>query len=172
MRKLTPARTPRGRALRWLTLHRGITEQPPGSNTDRRADGIRAAQLRVRGSSEPVPWCGVWAGAALMAGGVKGIDARIASVYWIELQAKGGNRPFRGWTTDRRRVRRGDLVVLFGEGVHVGVVRRFVPGFVITDEGNTSAGQAGSQDNGGGAYRRVRPLKSVHGFALVRYPGE
>jgi hypothetical protein len=41
---------------------------------------------------------------------------------------------------------------------------------VVTEEGNTSSGPGGSQDNGGGCFRRVRPLSAVHGFALVNYP--
>ena len=39
--------TPRGKSLRWLSSHRGITEQPAGSNTDTRVDGIRTAQRKL-----------------------------------------------------------------------------------------------------------------------------
>lgn len=172
------ALTPRGRALRWLSTHRGITEDPPGSNTDKRPDGIRAAQIRLAAGSKYLvgkPWCGTWAGNALAAGGVRGIDGSMASVRWIEEQARRKERPFRGWTTDARKVQRGDLVVLFGYGVHVGVVRncRWAVrklGYIVTDEGNTSSGNEGSQDNGGGSYRRLRKLSDVHGYALVDYP--
>lgn len=171
--------TPRGRALRWLSTHRGLTEQPPGSNTDKRIDGIRAAQVRLAAGDKYLvgePWCGTWAGNALRAGGVK-VDGRVASVAWIEKQARAKRKPFRGWTTDPRQVQRGDLVVLFGKGVHVGVVRNCrwpvrKLGYIITDEGNTSSGNEGSQDNGGGSYRRLRKLSDVHGYALVDYPDQ
>ena len=172
------ALTPRGRALRWLTNHRGITEQPAGSNRDNRKDGITAAQKRCAGGADWLigqPWCGVWAYNALRAGRVKGISSRLASVALIEQDAKRSRGPFRGWTTnprDPRRVLRGDLVVLFGYGVHVGVVRKVYPrlGLIRTEEGNTSSGNAGSQNEGGGSYPRWRRLSDVRGFALVDYP--
>jgi hypothetical protein len=164
--------TSRGRALRWLTRHRGCTEQPAGSNTDQRADGIRAAQLRLGAFLFRQPWCGTWAASALLAADVKGVTSRLASVALIEDDARARRRPFRGWTTDWRKVLRGDLVVLFGRGVHVEVVRRVYPrlGLVRTEGGNTTAGTGGNQANGGGSYPRWRPLSAVHGFALVDYP--
>jgi len=168
--------TPRGKALHWLSTHRGITENPWGSNFDTRADGIRAAQRRCANGGtwlDRSPWCGEWQFSALKAAGVKGITSRIASVGLIEDDARAGRNGFRGWTTDYRRAQRGDLAVMFGRGVHVEGVRRILPkaGVVITDGGNTSSGNAGSQSNGGGSYRRVRKLSDVHGYALVRYPG-
>lgn len=175
---------PRGRALRWLTKHRGLTEIPPGSNTDNRRDGIRAAQVRcANGGSWLVgqPWCGTWCWNALHAAGVRGLTSRLASVALIEDDARAGRGCFVRWVTraDRRwyrKVRRGDLVVLFGRGVHVEVVRSVWTrraGFVITDGGNTSPeGAAGSQSNGGGSYRRRRPLSQIHGFAVVDYPNK
>lgn len=165
--------TPRGRALRWLTKHRGITEQPAGSNRDTRADGITAAQKRLGAWLVGLAWCGVWACNAAMAGGVRPEKPyRWAGVANIEDDAKAKRNGFRGWTRDHRDVLRGDLVVLFGRGEHVETVReiRALRGVVITDGGNTSAGDTGSQSNGGGAFRRERPLSAVHGFALVDYP--
>lgn len=167
--------TPRGRALRWLTKHRYVTEQPAGSNSDQRADGIRAAQIRCADGSTWLvgqPWCGVWCFNALRAGGVTGLSSRLASVALIEDDARAKRGPFRGWTSSHRAVTRGDLVVLFGRGIHVGVVRSVHPrlGLVRTEEGNTSSGNSGSQDNGGGAFPRWRRLADVHGFALVDFP--
>lgn len=169
--------TPRGRTLRWLTKHRGTTEQPPGSNTDQRAWGIHRAQVKcANGATWLVgqPWCGVWAFMACHVGGVRPKQPyRWASVAFIEDDAKAKRNGFRGWTTNPRTPLRGDLVILFGRGVHVGVVRKVYPtlGLVRTEEGNTSSGNAGSQDNGGGSYPRYRRLSDVHGFALVNYPG-
>lgn len=175
--------TPRGRALRWLSDHRGLTEQPAGSNRDNRADGITAAQKRcANGGTWLVgqPWCGVWAwNACCYAGGVKG-NSRWASVAFIEDDAKMRRNGFRGWKPKGAGVKgvlRGDLVVLFGRGVHVEVVREIKPlrpwrpyRVIVTDGGNTSSGNSGSQDNGGGAYRRERRMRDVHGFALCDYP--
>ena len=56
----------------------------------------------------------------------------------------------------------GDIAIFtFG---HTGIVERALPGSVMCIEGNTSPGQTGSQDNGGGVYRRQRNLALVRAF--------
>lgn len=176
------ALTPRGRALRWLTNHRGITEQPAGSNRDHRKDGITAAQTRLGAWLVGLAWCGVWACNAALAGGVKiAKPYRWASVALIEDDARAGVNGFLKWVPNvagdaRGKVLRADLAVMFARGQHVATFREFVhdaQGHVIaivTDEGNTSSGPGGSQSNGGGAFRRVRPISEVYGFARVNYP--
>lgn len=175
------ALTPRGKALRRMSTHRGITEEPDGSNTDRRPHkgdkrwGIRKAQEALGKWLVGLPWCGTWCAWALSAAGVRGVNYRQASVALIEDDARAGRAPFSRWLAPSgwRDVLRGDLVVWFGRGVHVEMVRAFkvVGGqvYVVTDGGNTSSGAAGSQSNGGGSFRRVRPLWQVHGFARVDY---
>lgn len=168
--------TPRGKTLRWCRRHRRYTEQPPNSNSDRRQYGIRHWQVQCAGGGGwlvGAPWCGVYCFNALKAAGVKNLSSRLASVALIEEDATKHRGPFRGWTTDPSKALRGDLVVLFGRGIHVGVVRQVNTKrrYLVTEEGNTSSGASGSQDNGGGAYRRVRPFSAVRGIALVDYPG-
>ncbi len=51
-----------------------------------------------------------------------------------------------------------------GVSDHVGLVESIHDGYIINIEGNTSSGTAGSQDNGGGVYRRVRPHSLVRGY--------
>lgn len=47
---------------------------------------------------------------------------------------------------------------------HVGIFHSYAQaGYINTVEGNTSSGDSGSQDNGDGVYRRVRPLKYIVG---------
>jgi hypothetical protein len=178
---MATALTPRGRAMRWLTNHRGITEDPAGSNRDNRSDGITAAQKRLGTWLVGLPWCGVWFANALLAADVDGVNYRLASVANIEDDAKAHRKPFRGWITTgdpnwSQKVLRGDGVVLFGRGVHVETVRSTAwayrkLGVIRTEGGNTSSGNAGSQNNGGGSYARYRRISDVHGFALVDYPG-
>jgi hypothetical protein len=174
--------TPRGRALRWLTTHRRITEQPAGSNRDFRKDGITAAQKRLGGWLVGKAWCGTWHANALLAAGVHGVSWRQASVAMIEDDAKARVAPYgRGWVTPaskdwHKRVLRGDAAVLFGRGVHVETVRSVSwqyrrLGLLVLEGGNTASGNKGSQSNGGGSYRRVRPISAVRGFALVDFPG-
>ena len=174
--------TPRGKALRRATNTRGITEQPSGSNSDHRKDGIRRWQTVCAGGGSWLvgqPWCGVRCHDVLLHAGVHGLSSRLASVALIEDDARAKRGPFRGWTTDPhqwgKKLYRGDLVVLFGRGVHVGLVREVNVrrGYVITEEGNTTSPTgSGDQSNGGGCFRRVRPLSAVHGFALVDYPDQ
>jgi GH24 family phage-related lysozyme (muramidase) len=162
---------PRGLALRWLTEHRGITENPNGSNTDDRTDGIRHAQLGCARNLVSQPWCGVWCFTALKAAGVPGINARMAGVALIEDDARAGRAPFRGWTTDRSRVMRGDLVVIGGRGVHVETVREVLgDGSVTTDGGNTNPGTPATSGKAYGAFQRRRFPGEIYGFALVDYP--
>lgn len=56
----------------------------------------------------------------------------------------------------------GDVVIYdFG---HTGIVESAVIGKITAIEGNTSAGSRGSQDNGGGVYRRTRSTSCVRAF--------
>jgi hypothetical protein len=178
LRGMSEHLTPRGKALHWASSHRGLTEQPAGSNTDNRRDGIRAAQIRcANGGSWLIgePWCGVWVYNALHAAEVVGISSRMASVSLIETDAKKRRRPYRGWASSiyDDRILRGDAVILFGPGIHVELLREVDTkrGVIVTDGGNTSSGSSGSQANGGGSFRRVRPFHDVYGVALINYPG-
>lgn len=153
----------------------GYTENPADSNCDNRSDGIKTSQLHTAGGGTWLlyqPWCGCWCFYGLESGGVQGLGSWMASVASIEEYAKGKNGCFKGWTTDRSKVKKGDLVVIGGYGVHVETVRGFNGSSTLTYGGNTSSGSSGSQSNGGGAYARTRSPGEVRGYALVRYPGE
>lgn len=166
----------RDKVALWHETHLGITEQPllppPGSNCDFRADGIRTAQDGCANGTwlRHEPWCGVWAWAGLHAAGLVPKGASwMALVSSIEDHARAHTGPFRGWTTDGSLVKKGDLVILFGRGVHAGTVRYVDDRYVYTWEGNTSSSSHGSQSNGGGSYRRTRARHvEVYGYALVR----
>lgn len=169
--------SPRQAALKHLEARVGYTENPPGSNFDSRPDGIHTAQdATAQGAHwlDRTFWCGEWCYYALEAAGVQGLDSSLASVALIEDNARAGRKCFVGWTNNKKQVRPGDLVVVGGRGVHVETCRAkpLSDGSVPTYGGNTSAGVAGSQSNGGGAFKRVRAPSEIYGFALVRYPGE
>jgi hypothetical protein len=67
----------------------------------------------------------------------------------------------------------------FGEAlaVHIGLVEKVgtgsngVPsGYIQAIEGNTSSGNSGSQNNGGGVYRRIRPANwGIRGYFYPKY---
>jgi len=164
----------RDAALAHLEKRVGYTEQPDGSNCDSRPDGIRTAQDHTASGTwlRGEPWCGCWCFYALEDGAVANLGSWMASVASIEDYARAGQKCFRGWTTDRSKVKKGDLVVIGGYGVHVETVRGFSGSSTLTYGGNTSPGTSGSQSNGGGAYARTRSPSEVRGYALVRYPGE
>jgi hypothetical protein len=161
----------RDKALAHLAARVGYTENPAGSNKDKRSDGVSTSQLHCLGW-DGEPWCGCWCYFGAEAAGVAGIDSSLASVAAIEEEARAGVAPYRGWTTDRSRVKPGDHVVIGGYGVHVETVRGISGSSTLTYGGNTSPGSGGSQSNGGGAYARTRYPSEVRGYALVRYPGE
>lgn len=154
-------------ALRWALDQVGTHEDPAGSN---RGPGITSWQNHFGSWLIGQPWCGVFVGTAVeRAGG--DVTARVAAVAFIEDDAKRGINGFRAWITTHADARPGDAVVLFGRGVHVGMVVSVdrARGIVHTVEGNTSPGTSGSQANGGGVYKRERRFSDVHGYARPRY---
>lgn len=168
LKRYAPKRTTRGTAVKWAKAQAGITENPAGSNRGGKiTDWQRALGAWLVGT----PWCGSFVAAAMRRAGVKGVNYRLASVAYIEDDARSRRAPFRGWTTSGRGVLPGDLVVLFGRGVHVELVEKVHAGYVDTIGGNTGPPSgSGSQSNGGGVYRRKRPRSQCRGYALVNYP--
>jgi hypothetical protein len=162
----------RDKSAKWHEAHLGITENPANSNCDTRSDGIRTSQDGCANGTwlRNQPWCGCWAWSGLYAAGKVGKgESWLASVASIEDYAKAGKGPFKGWTTDGTKAKKGDLVVLFGRGQHVGTVRSIDSGYAYTWEGNTSSGGSGSQSNGGGSYKRSRSRNGeTYGYALVK----
>jgi hypothetical protein len=162
----------RDKSASWHEHHLGLTESPADSNCDSRSDGIRTSQDGCANGTwlRYQPWCGCWAWSGLYAAGkVKKGDSWLASVASIEDYAKAGRGPFKGWTTDGSKAKKGDLVVLFGRGQHVGTIRSTDANYAYTWEGNTSSGSSGSQSNGGGSYKRSRSRSSeTYGYALVK----
>lgn len=77
------------------------------------------------------------------------------------------------WIADKTKMQAGDLVMYnFSGGTapqHIGIVEKTVGSSVVAIEGNTSAGNSGSQSDGGGVYRRTRSLKYVVGAVRPKY---
>ena len=155
----------REKALAWMSKHLGCYESPDGSNSDSRSDGIHAAQRRCANGAtylDNQPWCGVWCWNALDHAGVRNLDPNIASVAWCEDQARACRAPFTGYTTDGSKARPGDLVIMFGYGGHVGMLRATPTGsHADTAEGNTANTSANRE--------RSRSA-DIRGYCLVAYP--
>ena len=125
----------------------GVTERPAGSN--------RTTYGKWRGlDGQPwcmsfVQWCFAQAGTPLP----HKTGSCSALLNWYQK-----NRP----ECVVKGPQPGDIAIFtFG---HTGIVERALPGSVMCIEGNTSPGQSGSQDNGGGVYRRQRNLALVRAF--------
>jgi hypothetical protein len=147
-------------ALAFARTYVGKTEYP----SNRGAWGLSAWQRELAGGGswlDGAPWCGIFVWAALTKGAhVKGLNSRCAAVSFIYADAGAGRN---GWKSRHARNagQPGDAVILFGTSTHVGLIEKRVPGGYQTIEGNTSSGNAGSQSNGGGCFRRVRPYSAV-----------
>ena len=166
--RTAPRLTARDRAIAWERSHVGVHEEPPGSNRGPLIDRWQ----RVFGFLA-APWCGIFAGNALLAAGVKGVTSRIASVSAIEDDARAHRGCFFGYTPGAApHALLGDLVILFGRGIHVELITKVYPdGSVDTIGGNTSAtAGSGNQSDGGCVASHHRSAGEIHGVAHVRYP--
>jgi hypothetical protein len=127
-------------AISFAHAQLGTMEHPAGSNTGPKIDAWQAAC-----GVHAAPWCGCFVNACLVAAGFPS-EEWLRYCPSIEASAKAG---VGGWSWHSlSEARNGDLIT-YGAAiaVHVGLV--VVAADHVTIEGNTSAGAAGSQDNGG-----------------------
>lgn len=163
--------------LRWA--RNGLTEDPAGSN--------RVPELSKAGASLGVPdgltrmgwpWCAYAVMLACLEAGFPTardglIRWRFNPLYTVDILAKAQAGQFGMRLVGADEVEPGDLVLfkLSGSGDpvdHIGMVlARPRNGTVQTVEGNTSAGDRGSQNNGGGVYQRVRATSTVRGYVRL-----
>lgn len=156
-------------ALAFMKAHIGDHESPSGSNWGRPVQDW----IHLAGYNSPVPWCGCFANAAIVAAGVPNGAGWIGYTPAIIQHAQRG---IGGWSWHSEG-QPGDLVLFDTPGgdpaVHVGmVVRKVGNGHYITREGNTSSGSSGSQDHGGTCAERDRvstPAFRIVGFARPPY---
>ena len=120
-------------------------------------------------------WCGTVTDAMLKRAGQLGEPSSVWTPSGLQAYRTAGR------AIDRNGpVQPGDLVYFDWQGGtgangvdHVGIVVGTRPdGQVETIEGNTSPSNAGSQSNGGGVYRRVRPRSVIAGFGRPAYSGQ
>lgn len=145
----------RARAVKWALAQRGTVESPPFSNSGPKIDTWSRASIGITAIS----WCQCFANAVLVAGG----GAQLKSAYTPAV-VEWARRGLHGLKlVPISQAQPGDFLYFKWPGVsrdfcdHVGVVTAIVNGAPVTAEGNTSPGNAGSQNNGGGVYLRTRP---------------
>lgn len=151
----------REKALRKALTQVGVVEKGKNNWGPEVSEYLRAA-----GISFPAAWCMAFVHWCYEKVGMDFQHANLASVGFF---ADWADRM--GWETSSPT--RGDIVAFnFNADLwpdHVGIVVRRLGGLVYTVEGNTSSGMQGSQDDGGGVYRRVR---SINRCLFFRVPGD
>lgn len=160
-------------ALRFARAQMGVQEKPPGSNW---GTPQPAGWIRLTGYDSPVPWCGCFANAVVIAGGVPNGRGWIGYTPAIVAHAKARRGGWR-WVGPSQG-RPGDLALFDTPGgdpaVHVGVVDEQISAVEYRVlEGNTSNGLGGNQAEGHGAFRRRRSTRGtfrIIGFARPPYP--
>jgi hypothetical protein len=133
-------------ALAFAASHVGVKEQPPGSNRGPLID----KWCHATGYAGPVPWCGCFVNACLMAGGLPSGAGWIGYTVAILNHAKHGTD---GWSFHGEGAP-GDLA-LFDDGpggdpvVHVEIVRARTSSTVYSTYGGNTSSADGSQSDGG-----------------------
>lgn len=153
----------------------GETENPPGSNT---SSFIRAMQRAVGAPAGAYSWCGLFVWWATEGAGVRGLAERALYVPFIIEDAKACRNGFAGFVR-ALDAKPGDWVCMdfggsgdLGEHVGMAIGRPQKIGdvwYVPTVEGNTSSSVVGSQSNGGGVFRRQRPIHQIVGCARPKW---
>jgi hypothetical protein len=122
------------------------------------------------------PWCGSFINWLFHSTNTHGEP----SVVWTPGGANSYRAKGRLLPRNSNDVRPGDVVFFDWGGSqntanidHVGLVEAVFPdGRIQTIEGNTSASDRGSQSNGGGVWRRVRPRGVIAGFGRPNYSAD
>jgi hypothetical protein len=152
-------------ALAFAAAQVGVKERPPGSNAGPHIDDW----CRAAGYTSPVPWCGCFANACLMAGGLPSGAGFIGFTPAILARARAHTA---GWSLHATGVP-GDLA-LYDDGpggdpvVHVEIVRAQLSATrYSTYGGNTSSGDGSPND--GGMVARRDDRSTVGGFRIVAF---
>jgi hypothetical protein len=162
----------RSKAADWLIARANRHE----SAVPNRADWLDRWQMQngharfTRSGEEGWAWCGIACWAAYRYGAGIMLDGRLRSTDWIYVAAAANTNRLR--RVPLAQGRKGDMVLLFKRGAHVGMLAAdYTGGMVPTIEGNTSPGPGGglrAQANGGGIYRRSRsPGEIVAGVRVT-----
>lgn len=144
----------------------GTTESPAGSNR-----GPNISKWQREFGIDGQPWCGAFVGYHLQHYAALPIPDGIVYTPNIENYGRVRTGGFDRVVSYADR-KPGDLVLFKWPGIsrdfcdHVGIVDT---DNVHTIEGNTSSGNVGSQNNGGGVYRRDRGSQYVVGVVRPRY---
>jgi hypothetical protein len=139
--------------LDWARSQLGVTENPPGSNHVRYWD-----DCNMRGF-QGEPWC-----AAFVLAGLLATNTQPTSRSVFVPQLVNDYRKARSLLAPKDAQPGDQALFNIGKG-HTGIIEYVDPKLraVTCIEGNTSSDKRGSQDNGGGVFRRTRPWSDLWG---------
>ena len=161
----------RARAVNWAKSRVGVVEHPPESN---QGPLITQWQELSGFPGGGVAWCQCFVNASAYVGSRKRIKPSWFGGYTPSVVEMAGNHEHGLRRISLNDARPGDWLYFKFPGVssdvcdHVGLFMHRDGDTVHTIEGNTSSGDAGSQSNGGGVFRRTRD-RSLIAF-VVRPP--
>lgn len=120
------------------------------------------------GNSTAAPWCCTF---ATFCGNKAGhITVKYASCgAFMEWAKKKGY-----WHDGYKGIKRGAYVMykFTSPHDHIGIVKSVGSSSIVAIEGNTSSGNYGSQDNGGGVFQRTRAFSKIYGYVFVPFDEE
>lgn len=150
------------KALKAAEKDIGKTEVPYGSNWGPYVSKV----IRFCGYSGPVYWCGCAACWWVVKKALAAIGTRIRLGYagYIYADAVAGANGLRRISSPQK----GAIGTLWNFEHIVFITGPAVNGMVPTIEGNTSSAD-GSQSNGGGVFRKSRPIGDFDVFAMPNY---
>jgi hypothetical protein len=169
-----PRRGERARAVAFAASKIGVVEHPAGSNKGPGQDGITAMQNASIGF-DGQPWCQCFVSYALEVATKGRLKASTYGGYTVSVVQWAKRRERRLSTCSLMTAKPGDWCYFNfkpgGDPVeHVGMFLSYDARThtVTCIEGNTSSGDSGSQDNGGGCFKRTRSANVVP--VIVRVP--
>lgn len=158
-------------AVKWMEgeARKGVREV--GTNRGPRVEFYQSKDGLKLNPDTGYPWCASLVVAAFEEVGRPLVELHESASVGFLLQYAGQH----GWTVPKPQ--RGDVVCFFWGGAtdgwpdHTGMVRGVRGTTLLTVEGNTSGGMAGSQDDGDGVYVRERSMTAIK-MRFFRVPGQ
>lgn len=162
--------TGRDKAVRWALSRVGVVEHPAYSNS-----GPFITDWIRHGGGEPgYAWCQYFCDAGLLVGG----GVQLQSGYTPEVVQWAKKKKHGLKISSLVHARPGDFIYFKFPGVssdpcdHVGLFLSQGNDTITCVEGNTSSGNSGSQQNGGGVFKRTRDKSIVAYVVSPTYAGD
>jgi hypothetical protein len=156
--------------VRWALSRVGVVEKPAFSNSG----PYISDWIKMSGGSDGEPWCQYFCNAGLKVGG----GEQLKSGYTPQVVEWARNREHGLKIVSWGQASKGDFVYFKFPGIssdicdHVGLLLSHNNSTVTCVEGNTSPSSGGSQNNGGGVFKKTRNKDLVAFVVRPTYLGD